>query len=84
MSNLARVLSDHQCMLPRAIVDVFVRTLSLEPRLPEGTVTTNKGLVPSSTERGMAAHTVTNDEQEMAGACVESESDASDYKLQVP
>lgn len=74
-SNPTTALSDFECMLHWATVDVDAYTPSFESALPRPAVTPNMEMAPSYMKRVMAVHIGTEAKEDTAGTVDENDSD---------
>lgn len=81
-SNLATALSEPQCLLPRATLNVGVKTPSFETAFPKPAVMINEETATSFMKPMMAEPTVRNAKEDISGTVVKSDSDATGYKPQ--
>lgn len=81
---MVTALSDPKCVMHRTNVGLGAKSQCFQNAFLQPSVTTSKETVSSFTESAMAGHTVPKATEDMVGTVVGSESDATDYKLQLP
>lgn len=70
--------------MPQATPNVGANSLSYETSLPEPAAKTARETVPSRVEPILVVHTVNMATKDVDGTAVESDSDATEHKLQPP